>query len=64
VSRDLYRKCCDGGSITNDELEQGIKDYQEAIESLRKLGSAFEITRKVLLVTLHHLQDMQYARKQ
>ena len=64
MSRDIYRKYCDGDRITNAELTQAVIDYEAAEQALFKLGPAYEITRKSVTQTLISLEGMKRAREQ
>lgn len=63
MSKQIYRKVCDGGSISNKELRQAIEDYTAAEQALFKLGPSFEITRKAISMTLITLVGFEHARQ-
>lgn len=63
MSRKIYEKYCDGGTINNKELEQAICDYEVAHDALLKLGPMFEVSRKAIGQTLIWLCSIREARR-
>lgn len=63
MSRKVYEKVCNGDHISDEELKQAIKDYNDAEAALLKLGPYFAVARKAITTTLDTLERFQNARK-
>lgn len=59
----IYDKYRNGGSISNEELEFGIKHFQILANSLDSLGERFHLAWKDIYEVLNGLLDYQIARK-
>lgn len=59
----IYDKYINGDSISNDELEFGIRHFQTLANYLHSLGERFHLVWKDTYTVLNGLIDYQTARK-
>ena len=64
VPETIYNKFRDGDSLTDTDLEIGIKHFSEMGELLIKSGPVFRLAAQEALRTAGRLSDFQRARKQ